>query len=147
MKKYAIALLGLLLWAGTSQAAEVADFDLKNYRGKLVYLDFWASWCGPCRASFPFMNKLRADYQQDLVVVSVNVDEQRDDAAKFLREFPASFPVFYDPKGSLASKYQVRGMPSSYLFNRRGDLIKQHSGFNSKTPTLIRSDIDRALTQ
>lgn len=104
--------------------------DLAAFRGRVVYLDFWASWCAPCRQSFPWMNRLQHELGADgLVVVAVNVDRQRGDAEGFLREHPAQFRVVFDPEGVLAEKFGVRGMPTSFLIDRSGRVESRHEGF------------------
>ena len=106
---------------------------LTQHNGKVIYLDFWASWCGPCRKSFPWMNKIQSTYSSEkFTVISINVDNDEALAKEFLHTLPASFPVVYDPKGELAKKYNVKGMPSSYLINSSGELVQQHTGFFSK---------------
>ena len=111
--------------------ADAADvLDLEQYRGRVVVVDFWASWCTPCRQSFPWLNELQAKYgPQGLVIVGVNVDRNRDDATRFLDEVPANFPIVYDTAGALASRYDVPGMPSSYVFGPDGGVIAKHIGF------------------
>lgn len=119
---------------------------MTEYKGKVVYLDFWASWCVPCRKSFPWMNAIQAQYQQQgLVVLSVNLDAQKTLAEKFLLEIPAEFAIIYDAKGVLAKEFQLKGMPSSYLFNREGKLISAHSGFNAKKQKKYEQEIIQAL--
>jgi thiol-disulfide isomerase/thioredoxin len=132
--------------AASYKAAQDHEFDLSAYRGKVVYLDFWASWCGPCRASFPFMNDLVARYGDKLAVVTVNLDEDRDSADEFIDEFHPLFPVFFDPKGKQASKYGVSGMPNSFLFDRDGKLILKHMGFTKKDPATLEQKITAALS-
>ena len=106
------------------------SLELSNYKGKVVYLDFWASWCVPCRKSFPWMNKLQQNYSNDdLVIVAVNLDKKRSLADEFLNEIPASFNIIYDPKGNLAKQYQIKGMPSSVIFDRSGKPVAAHTGF------------------
>ena len=103
---------------------------LRKYRGKVVYLDFWASWCGPCRTSLPLLNKLRAELKRKgFEVIAVNLDENLDDAKKFLKRFPVDYPVLLDPKGRLPKKYDLPGMPTSYLIDRKGRIQKIHVGF------------------
>lgn len=116
-----------------ASAQDELTFLLAKHKGKVIYLDFWASWCGPCRKSFPWMNKIQSTYStENFTVISVNVDNDKVLAKEFLRTLPASFPVIYDPKGQLAKKYNVKGMPSSYLINSNGELVQQHTGFFSK---------------
>ena len=117
--------------------------SFRDLRGKVVYLDFWASWCGPCRKSFPWMNAMQARYgSQDFVVVAVNVDKDAALAQRFLAEYPAKFTVAYDPDGSIAAMYQVKGMPSSYLIDREGKLRASHIGFREKDKPVLESRIE-----
>jgi thiol-disulfide isomerase/thioredoxin len=129
MKKWLCA-LGLVAAFGTSQAAPL---DLTAYSGKVVYLDFWASWCTPCRQSFPWLNSLTRKYsRRDLVVIGVNVDQARGLADKFLKETPAEFPIIFDPQGDIAASFSVIGMPSAALIDRSGHVRFQHTGFTER---------------
>ena len=113
-----VGLLGLLL-LGT--IARAADLDLSAYRGRVVYLDFWASWCGPCKQSFPWMQTMKDTYdRQGLTVIAVNLDMDRADADKFLERFRPTFEGRFDPKGKIAIFYKVQAMPSSVLIDRHG---------------------------
>ncbi len=106
---------------------------LEKYHGKVIMVDFWASWCIPCKRSFPWLNDLNKKYQdQGLVLLGVNVDENAADAKAFLEETPANFEIMYDPNGHLATEYKLKAMPSSLVFNREGILIAHHHGFKSK---------------
>ena len=119
---------------------------MQRHHGKVIYVDFWASWCAPCRQSFPWMNDMQKKYKaQDFVVVSINVDAKRALANKFLNEVSADFAVIYDNRGVLAKKFQLKGMPSSYLFDRQGQLISAHNGFNDKKKQLFEQEIIQAL--
>ncbi|WP_421851220.1 TlpA disulfide reductase family protein [Novosphingobium sp.] len=117
--------------AGICTPAEAAALlDLAKYRGKVVYVDFWASWCGPCKLSFPFMQQLAARYPaSDLAVVTVNVDRQRGAADAFLRQVKSSLPVIYDAAGDLAQTWKVTDMPTSLVFDRKGAMRFRHQGF------------------
>lgn len=122
-----ILLLVLSLYATSGRAAE--SLDLAQHRGKVVLVDFWASWCEPCRHSFPWLNEMQAKYGNRLVIIGVNVDRQRADADRFLSQVPARFHVIYDPAGQIAAKYDLMGMPSSYVFDVSGTLVDKHIGF------------------
>ena len=94
-------LAGAALQGVSIRAAAADELDLGSYRGQVVWVDFWASWCTPCRRSFPWMNDMMARYSdQGFVIVGVNVDRERDLAEEFLAETPAGFPIVYDPEGS-----------------------------------------------
>lgn len=106
--------------------------SLSDLRGKVVLLDFWASWCGPCRQSFPWMNEMQAKYEnQGFEVVAVNVDQKPEAAAEFLSQIPATFTIAYDPEGKTPEAYEVMGMPSAYLIDRNGHIHSQHIGFHN----------------
>ncbi|EDY86607.1 redoxin domain protein [gamma proteobacterium HTCC5015] len=122
------------------------SFDLDNYRGKVLYLDFWASWCGPCRASFPWMNDLRQAYGEDeLAIVAINVDTNRGQAEQFLDEHGADFDVVFDQAGSLPPEFEVMGMPSAYLYSAEGELLASHIGFRQSDASEWRHTVDAAL--
>ena len=132
-------LLALIALAATSVGAAndaAPSLDLAPYKGRVVVVDFWASWCTPCRRSIPWLNQMRAKYgDRGLVVIGVNVDKDGEDAARFLREVPIDFDVVYDPAGALAARYGVEGMPSTYVYSRDGKLAARHLGFqNAKRP-------------
>ncbi len=110
--------------------AQAQDFSLSAYKGHVVYLDFWASWCTPCRLSFPWMNQLQREYAaKGLVVVAVDVDHDRALANQFLQQTPAQFKIVYDPNGQIAQKYGVTDMPTSFVIGRDGKVQYVHSGF------------------
>lgn len=119
---------------------------LEQYRGKLVYLDFWASWCGPCRQSFPWMNEMQARYGgQGLQIVGINVDARPDDARNFLTTTPARFAVAFDASGATPRAYGVKGMPSSVLIGPDGKVLYEHSGFRAADREALESRIKAAL--
>jgi thiol-disulfide isomerase/thioredoxin len=130
MRKNFIVLTLLLASAMTIAGS---SFDLQQYRGKVLVLDFWASWCVPCRRSFPWMNEMQEKYgDQGLVIVGVNMDAEPELAAAFLQEFPANFQIIEDAKGDLAREFDVIAMPSSYVIDRKGEVVKRHLGFKVK---------------
>ena len=106
---------------------------LSDYKGKLVYLDFWASWCIPCRKSFPWMNKIHEKFQkQGLEVIAVNLDKDSQLVSQFLKKYPALFKIAYDSSGNTAEQFHVKGMPTSFLISRDGKLLSVHMGFRKK---------------
>ena len=116
--------------------------SLKYYRGKVVYLDFWASWCGPCRQSLPMLNELRKELRSSgFEVVAVNLDEDVADAKAFLKQFPVSYPILLDPKGKVPQKYELPGMPTSFLIDRRGKVRNVHIGFKKQDIKKIRKEV------
>lgn len=119
----------LVALAACVPTAGAVELDLSKHQGKVVLVDFWASWCQPCRHSFPWLNAMQAKYGDRLVVIGVNVDRERVAADQFLKQVPAHFNVIFDPTGELASKYEVMGMPSSFVFDTAGTLVEQHVGY------------------
>lgn len=121
---------------------------LHDYRGKVVYVDFWASWCVPCRQSFPWMNTMAEKYRKDgLVVVAINLDKDREQAQRFLDQYTASFPVAFDPAGRAAEAFKVQAMPSSFLVSRTGTVLFAHQGFEPAKASLLEAHIQEALSQ
>jgi thiol-disulfide isomerase/thioredoxin len=119
---------------------------LDKYQGKLVYLDFWASWCGPCRQSFPWMNEMQAKYgAQGLQVIGVSLDARTDDARGFLATTPARFVVAFDPNGLTPRNYGIRGMPSSVLIGPDGKVVFEHAGFREADRAELENRIKSAL--
>jgi thiol-disulfide isomerase/thioredoxin len=111
-------------------AGQKASVSLAKLQGKLVYVDFWASWCGPCKQSFPWMNEMQAKYgAKGLQIVAINVDAKREDADRFLADVPANFLVAFDSQGDSPKRYQIKGMPSSVLVGPNGKILRIHSGF------------------
>jgi cytochrome c biogenesis protein CcmG, thiol:disulfide interchange protein DsbE len=157
---FLLRLLALSLLASASHAQEVGktatDFDLLNakqesvklsgFKGKVVYLDFWASWCVPCRETFPFMNQLKEKYGKDgLEVIAVNIDTKRPDADKFLAQIPADFTVLFDPKRVVAKIYALKGMPTTFLIDRSGNVISTHLGFQKDRAGELEAVVAKAV--
>lgn len=155
LKKKPLLLLALLVIGALtvspiawSEAPPGEELELSDYRGKVVVLDFWASWCVPCRRSFPWLNSMHDKYASDgLVIIGVNVDQEPASAAKFLQEFPASFQISYDTNGILAKKFDVQGMPSSFVIGRNGKTRARHLGFKVRRQNEYEAAIVAALQQ
>jgi len=122
------------------------EFNLDGLRGKVVYLDFWASWCTPCRKSFPWMNEMQSRYKvQGLEVVAVNLDKDKKLADAFLQDVRANFTIAFDAAGKSASQYRLEGMPNSYLIGRDGKIYMSHVGFREKDKGKMETAIQRLL--
>jgi len=122
--------------------------SLDKFRGKVLYVDFWASWCTPCLLSFPFMNQLQTSYAgQGLQVLAVNMDEKPDDARQFLAEHPANFSVAMGPNPQCAKEFGVADMPSSFLVDRAGIVRGRHSGFRPGDVGSLRALVARLLAE
>ena len=136
--------MGAASAAAISKSNEALDLD--QYQGKVVVLDFWASWCVPCRRSFPWMNDMQQKYADDgLVIIAVNLDNDAADAARFLERYPATFLVHYDAERELARQMNVEAMPTSFVLNRSGQIVDRHAGFKAADVSLYESRLVSAL--
>lgn len=145
--------------ANITYANKAPDFNLPSdesiiklssysYKGKLVYLDFWASWCVPCRQSFPFMNEMKNKYEeQGLKIIAVNLDVDSKKAAYFLKLIPAEFSIAYDPQGNVSKAYKVSVVPSFFLINRDGDIVYAHKGFRASENEKLEAKIEQLLSE
>ncbi|MFV2060726.1 MAG: TlpA family protein disulfide reductase [Gammaproteobacteria bacterium] len=150
-----IALLTFSVTITATSAQKAPEFSLKtdsgtitlnDLKGKVVYLDFWASWCVPCRKSFPWMNAMHVKYSsKGLVILAINLDKKPEAVAKFLKQYPAKFKIAYDPSGKSAEAYKVLGMPSSYILDRNGNIVSTHIGFREKDKAELEKKINEVL--
>ncbi len=119
---------------------------LSDLKGKVVYLDFWASWCGPCRQSFPWMNDMQQKYgARGLQIVGVNLDAKRAEADKFLADNPAQFALAFDTKGESPKRIGVKGMPTSVLIGVDGKVLAVHQGFKDEERAELEARLVAAL--
>lgn len=124
------------------------QLDLKQLKGKVVYLDFWASWCGSCRVSLPLLSELRSDLSESgFEVVGVNVDAKTKDGVKFLEKYPVSFPILADPEGETPELYRLKGMPTSYLIDKKGVIRHVHVGFKKGDMVKIKKQVLALLSE
>lgn len=120
--------------------------SLDSLRGRTVLVDFWASWCGPCRGSFPWMASLQKRFgDRGLTVIAINLDKDREKADRFLAEVPAPFTVAFDPSGRTAEAYHVSAMPTSFLVGPDGTVTFAHPGFDPRTSADFEHRIEEAL--
>ena len=151
----------LALPTGAASALEVGDrapsfnadkltgegtLSLDAYKGKVVYLDFWASWCGPCLKALPMVDKMRKDLPaKDFAVVAINVDRDKKAALRFLKDQGISYPSAADPDGRLPQLFQIETMPTSFVIDRKGVIHHIHRGFSPGDMDSIRKEINAAL--
>ena len=103
--------------------------SLQEYRGKVVFLNLWATWCIPCREEMPALERLHQTYQaQDLAIISIDLKEGADQVRAFFQKHGLSFPSLLDPNGSVFRDYLVAGMPTTYLIDRNGILLARGVG-------------------
>jgi thiol-disulfide isomerase/thioredoxin len=129
-----------------SPIGETKTEDLQRYKGQVLYVDFWASWCGPCAQSFPFLNEMHNQLKdQGLQIVGVNLDENVDDAKAFLAKYPASFTVMADVSKQCAKDFDVKAMPSSFIVDRKGIVHHAHLGFRTGEAKELRVLVEKLL--
>lgn len=128
--------------------ADAQKLKLSDYRGKVVYIDFWASWCIPCRISLPALNELHAKYStQGFEIISINMDEDEANALKFLKSFPVNYSVVRDPTGLVAEGYELKGMPHAVIIDKAGKLRRVHEGYKKRDKEKIDQYINQILQE
>ena len=139
----ATVLTGILLTTPVTagvMSGEAPDFTLKShsgqnirlseYRGEVVLINFWASWCGPCRQEMPLLDELHNQYNAlGFTVLGVNVEQDPYQARKLLKDMPVSFPVLFDDRSVVSKQYDVIAMPSTVLVDRNGNMRYLHKGY------------------
>ena len=127
---------------------EKIPLDLQQYRGKVIYLDFWATWCPPCKKSMPFLNSLRNELlDQGFEIVAISVDEDSDAAWNFLKQYPVDYAIAMDPSGLCPEQYDVKAMPSAYFIDRQGIIRFIHLGFRERDEKEVRQRVLELLAE
>lgn len=105
------------------------EVSLSDYKGKKVFLNFWATWCPPCKAEMPEMEMLYQETKNsDLVILAVNLDEEKDTVQKFINSNKYNFPVLLDTGNIVASQYEVVSIPTSFFIDKEGNIVDKHIG-------------------
>jgi thiol-disulfide isomerase/thioredoxin len=119
-----------------------------SLRGKVVLVDFWASWCPPCRASFSWLSRMQDRFgSKGLQVVAIDLDKSRDPADDFLAKNPVRFTIAYDPDGKTADAFHVKAMPTSFLIDPSGRVIYTHKGFDPKGTAPFEAVLNEACSR
>jgi thiol-disulfide isomerase/thioredoxin len=132
----------------TVHAADHSLVPLARFKGQVVLIDFWASWCPPCKTSFPALDALSREFEhRGVQVLAVNVDERRRDADAFLDTHPHSMTVLFDSMGAAPLAFGVRGMPSSFLVDRSGTIRFSHIGYTGDVGDQYRRELNTLLSE
>jgi thiol-disulfide isomerase/thioredoxin len=152
------AMLGTIVIAGGADAKAAPDVSLQTgqgaqiklseFKGRVILVDFWASWCVPCKTSFPALEALHREFApRGLAVLAVNLDERRKDADAFLIAHPHTMPVLFDPSGAAPTAFGVKGMPTSFLIDRAGIIRFAHMGYTANIGQQYRQEIDLLISE
>lgn len=116
--------------AFTLESRAGGQVSLADLKGQVVMINFWASWCGPCRQEFPALDQIYAKYKpMGFTLVAINVESEKSDAEKFLSKTPASFPILFDPDNAVSGRYGVSAMPTTVLVDRQGRVRWLHRAY------------------
>jgi len=122
------------------------QISLTDFRGKVVLLDFWASWCPPCLASLPAYDQMREEIgTEEFEIIAVNVDQYTEDGLAFLEKHPVRYPVLADPDGEIGIPYEIRTLPRSFLIDRDGQIVSSHRSFKTGDEIELKQEIERLL--
>jgi len=124
------------------------NIKLSELRGQVVMINFWASWCGPCRKEMPLLEKLYKKYKSlGFVILGVNVDDKARQAESLLKQIDISFPILFDSDKKISAKYKVTAMPSSFFIDRDGKLRSEHKGYLPEYELLYKNEIKKLIRE
>ncbi len=132
----------------TLDSASGENIRLSDYIGEVVMINFWASWCGPCRQEMPLLEALHEKYNMmGFTMLGINLDEKRADADALLAQIPVSFPILFDPESKISRLYNVKAMPTTILLDRDGNLRFLHKGYQSGFEDKYEADIKALIRE
>ncbi|MDD9891587.1 MAG: TlpA disulfide reductase family protein [Gammaproteobacteria bacterium] len=133
---------------GNSIYGDGATLRLSDQRGKVVYLDFWASWCPPCLQSLPAYDQMYQEIgNEQFELIAINVDEDSEDGLFFLEDYPVSYPVLADPEGDIGIPYGLRSLPVSYLIDQEGRIIESYRSYSPGDEVELKQKILELINQ
>jgi thiol-disulfide isomerase/thioredoxin len=125
-----------------------STIDLSQYKGQVVMINFWASWCVPCRQEMPLLDSIYKKYKPlGFTLLSVNVEPEQKDAESFLKQTPVSFPVVFDAKSKVSGLYNVQGMPTTVFIDRKGNVRLMHVSYKTGDENLYMNQIRTLLRE
>jgi thiol-disulfide isomerase/thioredoxin len=119
------------------------EISLENFKGKIVLLDFWATWCAPCRMTMPVIEKLAKEYPDDMVVLAVNLHESKDAVEKYAFEHAISTQILLDEEGMVSATYGAYAIPMNFLIDRSGVVRHIQTGYGSNMASRMRAQIEQ----
>lgn len=134
----------------TAKDIDGKDIRLSNYRGKIVLLDFWASWCGPCQQEFPFLIDFYNNHKnENFIVLAVNIDNEKENMLNFLRKnyMREKFPVIFDPEKKVPPIYDIQAMPTSIFIDKKGTIRYVHNGYNESSKKEFKKELTTLLSE
>ena len=155
-KKIFILLLFVIACVSLSCAEVSYDFSLQDlegktislsdYKGKVVFIDFWATWCPPCRLSIPYVEKLYEQYKdnEDFVVLGINLQESKEDITKFMKKQKMNYPILLSDN-KVISNYKIASIPRFFIIDRNGEIYNKYVGFAPGVEELWQKDIEKLL--
>jgi len=132
----------------TAKSIDGKDINLSAYQGKVVLLDFWASWCIPCRDEFPFLIKFyRENQKEEFIILAVNIDDNIENMHKFVDKNFANhvFPIIYDGEKEIPPLYELESMPTTVFIDKNGIIRYIHTGFNDSRKKEFREELELLL--
>ena len=131
----------------TFKGLDNSNIKISDFKGDVVYVDFWATWCPPCRKSFPWMDAMHQKYKDlGFKIIAVSLDTKREIIDDFVKKMAPHFTIAHDPSGDSASAFKVKGMPSSYLIDRKGNIYASHAGFTDSDKPKLETAIKKLLS-
>jgi peroxiredoxin len=125
-----------------------STIDLSQFKGQVVMINFWASWCGPCRQEMPLLESMYKKYKPlGFTLLGVNVEPEQKDAEGFLKQTPVTFPVLFDAKSKVSSLYNVQGMPTTVFINRKGEVVLVHQSYKPGDENLYMDQIRKLIRE
>lgn len=127
----------------TVTAMDGTRLKLSDLRGKTVFVNFWATWCGPCMQEMPVMEKVYPEYKDKVEFFTVSIDDARADYEKYVKEQGFAFPMYWGDKNAIISAYGLQGIPASYIIDKYGTITQSHIGGMQEKD--MRAFLDKAL--
>jgi thiol-disulfide isomerase/thioredoxin len=119
--------------------------SLRKYRGSVVVIDFWATWCAPCKRSLPALEYLESLYPNKIKILAINIDDSKRNALDFLEKYKLNLTTLYDAKKEVVTKYDVPGMPSAVIIDKNGIIQFLHLGYTEDQLKELRKNIEKLL--